>query len=75
MADRISNSYIERVYEIARDAGAYSGKVSGAGGGGFMMFMVEPMRRPKLIEALREANEQVLTCHFTESGANAWRVP
>src|SRR3546814_237189 len=32
MADRISNSHIEKVYGVARSAGAYSGKVSGAGG-------------------------------------------
>lgn len=75
MADRISNSHIDEVYEVARRAGAYSGKVSGAGGGGFMMFMVEPTRRPKVIEALKRVNGEVLTCHFTEHGSKAWRLP
>jgi D-glycero-alpha-D-manno-heptose-7-phosphate kinase len=74
MATRISNPHIDELYEIARRSGAYAGKVSGAGGGGFMMFMVDPTCRPKVIDALSRANGQVLTCHFTKDGANAWRV-
>ena len=44
-AQNISNPEIDKVYELAMAAGAYAGKVSGAGGGGFMMFLIDPTER------------------------------
>jgi D-glycero-alpha-D-manno-heptose-7-phosphate kinase len=55
-------------------AGAYAGKVSGAGGGGFMIFMIDPTRRLSLVEALKELDGKVMNFHFTRNGAEAWRV-
>ena len=60
-------------YDAAIAAGALAGKVSGAGGGGFMMFFVDPARRPDVMRTLAEFNGQVFTCNFTESGAQSWR--
>lgn len=74
MAASISNSSIDAVYDAAIEAGALAGKVSGAGGGGFMMFVVDPTKRPAVIRALERFNGQVLTCNFTEQGAYSWRV-
>jgi D-glycero-alpha-D-manno-heptose-7-phosphate kinase len=51
-----------------------AGKISGAGGGGFMMFFVPPENRMSVMEALGNFPGQVGNCHFTESGAQAWRV-
>ena len=42
LTDRISNCEIDDIYEAARKAGAIGGKLLGAGGGGFMIFFVEP---------------------------------
>lgn len=73
MAGSISNSSIDEIYESALKAGAMAGKVSGAGGGGFMMFLVDPARRPYVMRELSKFNGQVFTCSFTEGGAQSWR--
>jgi len=76
MASSISNARIEHFYRVARDAGAYCGKVSGAGGGGFMMFLVDLKDRLRVVEALKSVREGVvLGCHFTANGAESWRLP
>ena len=74
MATSISNSSIDAIYDAAVEAGALAGKVSGAGGGGFMMFVVDPTKRPAVIRALEQFKGQVFTCNFTEHGAYSWRV-
>jgi D-glycero-alpha-D-manno-heptose-7-phosphate kinase len=73
-APGVTNENVERIYHAAMAGGAYSGKVSGAGGGGFMMFVVDPPRRPDVIRALRCQDAQPLTVQFVEQGAIAWRV-
>ena len=45
MADTITNPMIQEAFDVAMNAGAISGKVSGAGGGGFIMLMVPPVRK------------------------------
>ncbi|MGT2505973.1 GHMP family kinase ATP-binding protein [Cupriavidus basilensis] len=59
MADSITNASIDEVYDAAIAAGALAGKVSGAGGGGFMMFFVDPARRPDVMRTLAGFNGQV----------------
>jgi len=73
-ASGVSNENLERIYQAAMDGGAYSGKVSGAGGGGFMMFVVDPPRRPDVFRALRCQKVQPLAVQFIEQGAIAWRL-
>ncbi len=70
----ISNSEIDRVYNLAIESGAYSGKVSGAGGGGFMFFMVEPTKKLQLIKALNREQGEVINFHFVKDGTKGWRV-
>ncbi len=73
MADSISNPFIDTIYEAAIAAGASAGKVSGAGGGGFMMFFVDPNRRPDVMRTLENYGGQVFSCRFTKCGAQSWR--
>ena len=54
LSSGISTSAIDEVYETAMKAGARGGKLLGAGGGGFLLFFVEPERQPAVREALRE---------------------
>lgn len=70
----ISNAEIDRIHGIAMAAGAMSGKVSGAGGGGFLFFMVAPERRPQLLRVLSREPGTTMTCCFTKVGSQAWRV-
>lgn len=74
MASSISNPQIEASYELARQAGMRAGKISGAGGGGFMMLLVDPVRRMEVIRALSATPGQVYSCHFTEIGTQGWKI-
>jgi len=73
-ARTVSNSHIEEIYASAMEAGALAGKVSGAGGGGFMFFFVPTEQRMEVISALGRYDGQVSNCHFTKHGTQAWRV-
>ena len=73
-AKMVSNPHIDGVYNAAIDAGALAGKVSGAGGGGFMLFLVSTERRMDVIRALNQLGGQVSNCHFTKYGTQAWRI-
>ncbi|CAA6805914.1 MAG: D,D-heptose 7-phosphate kinase [uncultured Sulfurovum sp.] len=70
----ISNKEIDKIYDIAIQNAAYSGKISGAGGGGFMFFMVEPTKKLQLINALNQEQGQVMNFHFVQHGTKGWRV-
>jgi D-glycero-alpha-D-manno-heptose-7-phosphate kinase len=74
MASKISNFHIESAYDIGMEAGAYSGKVSGAGGGGFMMFVVDPLKKLSIIKALNKLEGKCVNFHFVQGGARSWRV-
>lgn len=74
MADAITNPSIQEVFDIAMPAGALAGKVSGAGGGGFVMLMVDPTRKKEVINALKQLNGFVMPFQFTEGGAHGWKI-
>lgn len=75
MAKSISNPEIEQTYALAKSAGMHVGKISGAGGGGFMMLLVDPTRRMDVIRALQQRTKgQVMTCHFTKHGTEGWKI-
>ena len=73
-ADGISTGEIERLHALALAHGALAGKVSGAGGGGFLMFIVPPQHRVALIAALNQAGGTASGVHFTADGAESWLV-
>jgi D-glycero-alpha-D-manno-heptose-7-phosphate kinase len=68
----VSTPLIESLYETACRSGALAGKVSGAGGGGFVMFLVDPARRAHVICAINEAGFEALPARFTEGGCSIW---
>jgi D-glycero-alpha-D-manno-heptose-7-phosphate kinase len=72
-ARTVSNPLIDAIYDAALNAGAQAGKVSGAGGGGFMMFFVPPDRRMDVMRTLHRFDGQASNCHFTKHGTQAWR--
>ena len=73
-AASVSNSHINEIYDAACKAGARAGKVSGAGGGGFMMFYVNPVNRMDVIRVLNGFEGQVSNCHFTKHGTQGWTL-
>jgi D-glycero-alpha-D-manno-heptose-7-phosphate kinase len=74
MANSISNLMIDEVYDTAINAGAWSGKISGAGGGGFMMIVADPVKRIKIITALENLRGKVIKFNFTEGGCHGWKI-
>lgn len=73
-AKTVSTPHIEKIFNAAINAGALAGKVSGAGGGGFMMFFVPPDKRMEVVRVLNSFDGQVSNCNFTENGTQAWRI-
>lgn len=74
-AQSITNSRIEELYDLALTNGAIAGKVSGAGGGGFVIFIARPESRPGLIKNLNEAGALAQAVQFTQTGCEAWIRP
>ncbi len=74
MAKNISNSTIDNIYETAKKAGAIGGKISGAGGGGFMIFYCEENSRFKIIDALNQLGVQMQNYSFTNKGLTTWTI-
>lgn len=74
MAKGITNHGIDELYDAALRAGALGGKMNGAGGGGFMMFVCDPQRRYAVQEALRKAGSQLASLTFVEPGVRTWTV-
>jgi len=72
MAHNISNSRIEEIYEAAKKAGATGGKISGAGGGGFMIFYCPGNTRHAVIEELNKFGGEIKNYTFTKFGLTTW---
>lgn len=72
MADNISNPALEEIYEAAKKAGASGGKISGAGGGGFMIFYCPGNNRYPVIRALQRFGGIVRQYSFTKYGLTTW---
>lgn len=54
ISTHIAPTFVDDIYEKARNAGAIGGKLLGAGGGGFMLFFVKPEDKPKVCDALKD---------------------
>lgn len=70
----VSNPLMDRIFDAAIGAGALAGKISGAGGGGFILFFVPTEQRMDVVRTLGEFQGYVTNCHFTKHGSQAWRV-
>lgn len=75
MARNISNEAIDRIYETALSHGALGGKISGAGGGGFMFFYCPGTTRYDVIRALTALNiGHVCPFEFSKNGLTTWTI-
>jgi D-glycero-alpha-D-manno-heptose-7-phosphate kinase len=72
MAHNISNDMIDEIYDAAKKAGATGGKISGAGGGGFMTFYCPLNTRYKVMETLNNFGGQIKPYQFTKQGLTTW---
>lgn len=72
MANSISNSLIDSVYETAMQHGAIGGKISGAGGGGFMFFYCPGVTKAKVAGAIAQLGGNLQPFKFTQQGLTTW---
>lgn len=74
MASNISSDAMETIYAAAKKAGATGGKISGAGGGGFMIFYCPGNTRHNVIEVLKTFGGEVKKYSFVDHGLTTWSV-
>ena len=74
MARQISNPFIDELYATAIKEGALGGKITGAGGGGFMFFYCPFRRKHHIAAALEKLGAHVVNFHFDSQGLQAWEV-
>lgn len=72
MAANISNDGIEKMYEAAKKAGASGGKISGAGGGGFMIFYCPGNTKHEVQKSLMTFGGITRSYSFTQHGMISW---
>ena len=73
MASSVSNPRIDAIYQAAIEAGATGGKISGAGGGGFMFFYCPEITRYPVANALQAFGGSVKRYEFTSDGLKTWK--
>lgn len=73
-ASGVTNDIIDNIYSSAMKAGATGGKISGAGGGGFMTFYCPGNTRYKVIEVLNTFGGEVHNIEFSNYGLTSWEA-
>jgi len=74
MASGISNPQLDEIYEAAKKAGATGGKISGAGGGGFMILYCPGNTRYRVMEALKPFGGSFHKYQFVQQGLTTWSI-
>lgn len=74
ISEIVTNDELDRIYNLAMSNGAYSGKTSGAGAGGFMFFLVDPVKKYNLIKILNQEQGYVQDFSFTKEGTKSWKL-
>jgi D-glycero-alpha-D-manno-heptose-7-phosphate kinase len=70
----VSNPTIDQFYETARAAGALGGKLTGAGGGGYLLLFCDFRRRQEVAKAVTNAGGHIVDFAFCLEGAQSWAV-
>lgn len=73
LADAVSNPVINEIYDEALNAGATGGKISGAGGGGFMFFYCPENTRFAVMDVLKKFGGEIVKFQFVKEGLTTWK--
>ena len=73
-SERVSNPLIDSRIKMGFEFGADAAKVSGAGGGGFILFMMQPSKAIILKNELSKLSQDTFFFSFEDDGAKAWKV-
>ncbi len=74
MAEGINNRLIDDIYTAAKESGATGGKISGAGGGGFMIFYCPRNTKYSVMKNLEKFGGMARNYQFTKHGLKTWTV-
>lgn len=74
LAKGVSNVLIDELYDTALKNGAIGGKISGAGGGGFMVFYCPEVSKYKVINALEKIGGKPINYQFYSKGLETWSI-
>jgi D-glycero-alpha-D-manno-heptose-7-phosphate kinase len=74
MSPKITNSFIDEIYSEARRQGALGGKVTGAGGGGYLLLYCDFHRKHRVVETLVSMGASIQEFGFARSGVSSWRA-
>ena len=74
LSSRISNTQLDSLYETAREYGALGGKITGAGGGGYMLLYCPAERKHRVSAKLKEFGCTIIDVSFEPMGLQTWRV-
>ena len=69
LASSVSNNFINNIYDVAKKSGAYGGKLSGAGGGGFLSFAISKNYKKKIIRQLGHKKLKYFPVQLDTSGS------
>ena len=68
----VSNPHVDELYELARREGAIGGKMPGAGGGGYFLFLTRFDRKHRVAKVLERHGGQVVPFQFERRGLLSW---
>ncbi|MCV0393727.1 MAG: hypothetical protein K5790_10635 [Nitrosopumilus sp.] len=71
---KVTNKKIDKLYNIALKAGATGGKLLGAGGGGHMLFIVDPSKKYQVVNALQKEKIDIVKFNFDSNGLQTWKI-
>ncbi len=74
LSSRISNPQLDSLYETAREHGALGGKITGAGGGGYMLLYCPIKRKHGVVTKLKEQGCTIIDVSLEPMGLQTWRV-
>lgn len=72
LSNKITNPWLDQIYQTALEHGAVGGKLLGAGGGGFFLFYVPPFRKHELIDILEAKGLKLRQFRFDHDGLRVW---
>jgi len=74
MSSRISSPELDELYATAKREGALGGKITGAGGGGYMLLYCDFERKHALAEKMRSMGCEIHDFALEPLGLQSWRV-
>ncbi len=75
ISDGVSNTEINKLYQIACEIGALGGKLLGAGKSGYLLIYASPKYQQEITEAFAQRNVHRRKFNFNENGVEIWKVP